>query len=439
MSRALDHVLRTPWAITRDALELVASIAARENRPIEVIERELGRDLKGTESVRIRDGVAVIPVTGPLFRYANLFTQISGATSFELLSLEFETALASPDVGAVVLAIDSPGGQVSGVDELAELIYRARGRKPISAHISGIGASGAYWLASAADEVSVSPAGMVGSIGAVMSITDYSKREEKDGVERIHFVSAVSPRKNPDHRNEQGSAEIQAVVDAIGLTFVQAVARHRGVTAEEVIERYGEGAVFVGAAAVEAGLADRVELLEDVIARLASGQRSSLASARPGVPGARSHQDTEDIMSDEKKAEAEVLTATQVTELHPEAATQLREQGAAEARAAFEGKEAAAASAERARILGIQALHAPGLENLRTELVNDPGVSVEAAAARILTAQGERARARGESYIESRREDEGRPGPAPSNGTDHADRDEKVRSILTAGRARHTA
>lgn len=120
---------------------------ARENRKTpEAIAREMGKDMKDANAASIRDGVAVIKVSGPLFRYANLMTRICGATSYELLAQDFNKAVQSPQIKGILLDIDSPGGEVNGCSELSDMIYQARGTKPIIAYASGACCSGAYWI-----------------------------------------------------------------------------------------------------------------------------------------------------------------------------------------------------------------------------------------------------------------------------------------------------
>src|SRR5678809_521246 len=165
----LPKTLLSPWAITQTGLELVISIASRSEFFSEVREQALlaqdGKPLANARSVVNRDGVALIPVNGPLFRHATLMTNVSGASSYETILKDFQAACESPDVEAIVLDIDSPGGEVHGAGELSTAIYQARGQKPIVAYVGGQGASAAYWIASAADKVVADPSAVLGSIG----------------------------------------------------------------------------------------------------------------------------------------------------------------------------------------------------------------------------------------------------------------------------------
>ncbi len=136
--RILGQIFGRPWAITRDGLQTV--IAAAERRgDIEAVLAKRGEKLGDTRHVEMVDRggptgiVAVIPISGPIFRYANLFTDISGATSVEVLAQDFRAALENKDVSTIVLNIDSPGGQVTGVNEMAQMIFEARETKPVIA------------------------------------------------------------------------------------------------------------------------------------------------------------------------------------------------------------------------------------------------------------------------------------------------------------------
>src|SRR5690606_38668081 len=139
---ALAAAMAEPWAITAEGLELVLAVAARENDvSIEALEAYRAKHVPTAERLERRGPVAILNVVGPMFRRANLFTAISGATSYDVLRRDLQAALDDPELRAIVLNIDSPGGTVNGVDELAKAIFDARARKPIVAYIGGTGAS----------------------------------------------------------------------------------------------------------------------------------------------------------------------------------------------------------------------------------------------------------------------------------------------------------
>ena len=202
MMKIWNRIAGEPWAITETAMQTILQIAMRENESPQAVAAKLGRELQNTYNVIERDGVAIIPVTGPLFRYANIFTSISGATSYELIAKDFRSALDNAKIHTVILDIDSPGGEVNGVSELASMIYEARGQKPIIAYASGDAASGAYWIASAADEIVSSETSALGSIGVVGM---YRKADDDKAIE---IVSSQSPHKRLDPASDEGHGRI---------------------------------------------------------------------------------------------------------------------------------------------------------------------------------------------------------------------------------------
>jgi signal peptide peptidase SppA len=272
---AIDLALAQEWAILPGALGEILAIARRQNDVTpQALEAYRARYAENGERLRIRDGVAIVDIQGPLFKKANLFQAISGASSYSIMARDFQTAVDDPQVTGILLNIDSPGGTVSGTDELATAIFNARGKKPIIAYASGMAASAAYWIASAADTIVLSEASMVGSIGVVMAIEDHRAADERRGIRTIEFVSSRAPGKRPDHDTDAGRAEIQRRVDDLEAVFIGAVARHRGVTPAKVATSYGEGGVEVGANAIKAGMADHLGTFEDAFAMVAgSGQR----------------------------------------------------------------------------------------------------------------------------------------------------------------------
>lgn len=109
MPRALELAASQPWLMLPDALDNLLTISDRMGDPMALTTKR-GEQLEDTRKVTMRNGVAVVPVVGPIFRYANLFTEISGATSTQILATDIQRALDDPKVRSIVLNIDSPGG-----------------------------------------------------------------------------------------------------------------------------------------------------------------------------------------------------------------------------------------------------------------------------------------------------------------------------------------
>lgn len=364
MRTALELAAGRPWLMTSEALDTVMTVADRQG-DVEALETRLGRSLDNTRSVTVRDGVAVIPVTGPVFRYANLFTEVSGATSTQVLATDIQTALDDPQINAIVINADSPGGEASGINELAEMIFQARGTKPIKAYVGGQAASAMYWIASAADEVIVDDTAQLGSVGVVLSLR---KREDKPGEKSYEIVSSNAPNKRPDLETEAGRAQLQTRTDELANVFLDKVARNRSIPREQVNDRFRQGGIATGALAVEAGMADRLGSLESLIAELAG----SSASNQP-----------RSITMTTVKTTAELQTAI-------EAGTDPKTIQIATAETVDTEKlRTEAAEAERQRCIGIQALAMPGFEKeVAAALVN--GDSVEATGLSLFKAAQDR-------------------------------------------------
>ena len=212
--------------------------------------------------------VAVIPIHGTLVRRTSGIEAESGLASYTGIAAQLDAALASPEIAAILLDIDSPGGESGGVFDLADRIRAASEVKPVWAVANDMAFSAAYALASAATRVFVARTGGVGSIGVIAMHVDQSVKDAQDGV-RYTAVFA-GERKNDLNPHEPISNEAHAVlkaeVDRIYDLFVETVARHRGLDADAV--RATEAGLFFGPDAVASGLADAVGSLDDALTQL---------------------------------------------------------------------------------------------------------------------------------------------------------------------------
>lgn len=224
-------------------------------------------------NVDIRDGIAILHIDGALTYRSNVWKAIFGMDTYDSIANAFNEIIANDDVKGVVLSIDSPGGILSGVSDLAELIYKNRGTKEcgIVAHSAGRMCSAAYWIASACERVIVSSVGEAGSIGvqAVVNNGDSAL----DGKQTTTILrSSLSPNKNLDPNTPAGRTALEKNIDAAAKVFLETIAGYRGTTFENVLENYGQGATFIGKDAVEAGLADGVDSLDSVVEKMIKHQ-----------------------------------------------------------------------------------------------------------------------------------------------------------------------
>ncbi|BAM87677.1 hypothetical protein S58_16690 [Bradyrhizobium oligotrophicum S58] len=346
-----DAALTANWAIDEGALRQMMDIAAREDRlDPQMLEAYRAQELARAERATVRDGVAIVDVTGPLFKRANLMTTFCGATAYETVRRDLQTAMDNASVRAILLNIHSPGGEAAGVAELASAIHDIRGRKPIVAYAGDQAASAALWTAVAADEFFVGPTASVGSLGVVAGYRDTSGQDAARGVKTYEFVSSQSPYKRVDLNTKEGRDRVQARVDSMAAVFVETVANYRGKSVDHVLEHFGQGDVLIGQAAVAAGMADGIATFEQVLASLARGDSPKATFGFNPAATGQMESETMDKTPEQLAAEAEAA-ASVATPKAVEPATVETVDPAAEAR-----------SAERKRVTDIMALTLPGYE-----------------------------------------------------------------------------
>jgi signal peptide peptidase SppA len=281
-----------PWAVTPEIAALGAELLGAEGtaalRRIAEIHAAVGTAVAAAgDGLRRSAGqVAVLPIVG-LLTHRGGMVESARTTSTAAVGEAVSALAADPAVASIVLEVDSPGGEVAGTIEAGDVIRAAARSKPIVAIANSYAGSSAYWLASQASELFVTPSGQVGGIGVFSAHEDQSKAIEAKG-RRVTLISAgkYKTEGNPyEPLGDEARAARQATVDHYYGLFVKAVARGRGVAPEAVREGFGQGRMVAAQAAVEQGMADRVGTLDDAIRRAAAlaGERrrgmSALASA----------------------------------------------------------------------------------------------------------------------------------------------------------------
>lgn len=406
---ALQFLASQAWALPPTMLADMQAIAMREVTAgrWEALTTQDGESLKAAPIVEVRDGVALIKVRGVVSRYASWMHDICGGTSTEALAKALSASIEDPKVRAVVLWIDSPGGQVNGLNEMAEMIFQARGRKKIVAYVGGQACSAAYWMASACSEVVIDATAELGSVGTVAG---FVIRPALEGEQRIEIVSSNAPNKRLDPTSEEGQAAVQAIVDDLETVFIDATARNMAVTRDKVLADFGKGGTFIGAKAVKQGLAHRLGSLEGLIAELS------------GRPQARTFPQTKAQTAATKNLGASTMpltiaegaTAAAVAEALkaqcPEAFASIAATGsagmeAAVAAARLEGiatGKLEGQTAETQRVAAVFAVALPGHEKLIQTLALDGKTTGGEAAAQIIAAE----KKGGSDYLQSSEETE---------------------------------
>lgn len=246
------------WAISKDWAHTLANWARMETFDPQALVTQAGERFgSGMTRTTVRDGVGIMQIRGPLFTHENFLTWLFGFDTYESLAKDFQNLMDDSNVKGVALNFHSPGGLTAGVDDLASMIYDARGIKPqgLVARAGGDMSSAAYWLGSSADQIHVASTGMVGSIGTVVQFT-------QEDPSTVTIVSDQSPMKRPDPATAEGQAEVKGLLNALSDVFISRVARNRGTTPENILENFGKGGVKVGQTAVDSGMADQVTTFE---------------------------------------------------------------------------------------------------------------------------------------------------------------------------------
>lgn len=269
MSQLLAYLAGRPLALAPASLEALLAMSP------------LGSPFEA-QSPSTDSATRVVTIGGPLLGRGNMLTRLFGLADYETVVGQVEEAVADPEVRRVVLDLDSPGGEAAGMFDGAQRIRELSRVKPIVAVVNSHCFSAAYALASAGTEVVVPRAGGLGSIGVIAAHLDKSAHDAKEGFRLTVLTHGAEKADLSPHAplSERARAKLQADVDELGSMFDSLVARHRGLDAETV--RGFEAGTFLGEAAVDAGLADRVGSLREVLAE-APERRSPFRqrSARP--------------------------------------------------------------------------------------------------------------------------------------------------------------
>ncbi|SNT42564.1 Peptidase family S49 [[Luteovulum] sphaeroides subsp. megalophilum] len=219
-------------------------------------------------------GLAVVPVRGILTPNMAQYERWFGWATYHGLAETLAHLAASEDAAAIVLEIDSPGGLVTGIEAAAEAIAAAAVVKPVHALVSPLAASAAYWLASQASEIVMTPGAVAGSIGVALTAAAHVQ-PGANGAQIFEMSSRHARAKRPDASTEAGRAELQRSLDEAEAAFHAAVSAGRAIPAAELAARLSVtddpqdgGATFRAPEAIRRGLADRTETRATFYARL---------------------------------------------------------------------------------------------------------------------------------------------------------------------------
>jgi len=269
MKHLLNKIASSRWAITPEALEAIWKLASREwtaadyetfhaasKGDLMALTADLGEPFGESNNAFVRGDTGVLLIDGPIIPRADNLDASSGLIGINRISEDFRALEADDSVKRIVMLLDTPGGEVTGVADFADMV-RASKKKTIS-YVYGMAASAGYWIGSAADEVVSTKTGMVGSIGVVSIF-------RKDDDDTIEIVSDQSPLKRANPETDDGRASIQEMLNDLADVFVADVAVNMGVKPKKVLSDFGQGAVVVAARALKAGMIDQINTLDELM------------------------------------------------------------------------------------------------------------------------------------------------------------------------------
>jgi signal peptide peptidase SppA len=396
------------WAIEPDILKSFCRLDE-----IKSLSFQSERRLSNTRSVLIRDGTAIIPLYGPITARSDLFSFFFGGTSLSDLAKDFQTALDDDQVKAILFDVDSPGGVALGPAEMADAIFKARGKKPIWSYVGRNCSSAAYWIASATEKIIANPSALLGSIGVVTTIP-VQEQPDLDGYKNIEIVSSNAIKKRPDPRTTEGMSEIKRELDDLESQFIESIAKYRNVSVETVKNDFGQGGVLIGKNAIANSMADGLGTYEEVLSQLnqkfSTNKKINLMSTNDGEASPEASSNLQFIQKNKKimnkeTIEKSAINADFIKSEFPEIAEKLAKENSAKIQSetketAFaEGKKAGffeGAESERKRILAIEEASLPGHEDLVAKAKQDAEMTADKLALQIVA----REKQRGTRFVE---------------------------------------
>lgn len=309
-ARIAKAVTETPWAITRDKLDEIEAVLNFHIQGNKFSPEELRARFGEPDppSAGKRGAVAVIPLQGVISHRMGGMTEMSGGMSTERFGKMFDDAMGDDSVSAIVADIDSPGGTITGVTELHAKIMAARGQKKLVAHVNALGASAAFWIASAFDEIWCTPSGSVGSIGIITAEhVDRSKQDEQQGIVRTTLSAGKYKGEGSGPLSDETKAWIKDRLETAYGVMTADIGAGRGIKASEVKAGYGEGRVLFAKDALKAGMIDKIGTFDELVGKL-TGRRQ--------VTGLRAKSELVDLQAEEPPA----MTLAEPAASEPDAA-----------------------------------------------------------------------------------------------------------------------
>lgn len=388
----LHELLTKPWAILPESLREICAIydahLRGEKQDLAAVEARLGRPLASEQQTyTVREGgVAVLPIEGVIAPKANLFTQISGGVSAQLLVKQLQSAGADSRVKSVLQVIDSPGGSVFGIPEWAGAVKEVAAVKPVVTVSDAQIASAAYWGGVAANAVYLT--GVTAQAGSIGVYARMARSQADPG--SIEFVRGKYKRSaiNGAEPSPEYLAYFEAYLDHMYSVFVDAVAQSLGTTTDIVLEHMADGRMFTGQQAIDAGLVHGIATVDALVEQMATNPEAFAKRRKAAMPMASapkaSAATVQQPIPPSKPSQGVSMNREELAAQHPELLRAIQDESFA-----------AGAKAERERIQAVEAALIPGHEKLIASLKfdgktsgGDAALAVNAAERQIREAQG---------------------------------------------------
>lgn len=301
--KSIPYPLRGAWLINDEGAALVmgvwetAQTTGRAERIALALEARDGQPFANERRCTVENGVAVMEIDGPLMRKAELFSDISGATSYQWIGATADALRADTSVTKVIIRANSPGGEAAGAGECAEKIARLAAAKHVEGYVETQAASAMLWLLVQCTHITAHQTAQVGWVGAVRTLVNDSARDEKDGIKRVQIVSKGAEKKRTYPVDGDVIERAQRNSDDWGQLFTAAVAAGRRVSVATVLEDFGGGDGMFAEQALSVGLIDAIGDFESTLAGLAG-----VVSANGDLTGARARQGDIQMAIDNKTA-----------------------------------------------------------------------------------------------------------------------------------------
>ena len=386
----LLDIISGQWAITGDVWQEIQALYFTHMRgekiDIKGLEAKVGMPFHKARQAGydVVDGKAILDVTDVLTPDLNLFSLLFGGTSTKQLISDAVAAMEDPSVNELIFRFNTPGGTVTGMFEALQALSQMKGQKPMIGIAEGMVASAGYLLATAMDRLYISSNTVqVGSIGVIWSHKDMSRALESAGIKVTDISSGGLKGIGSPYRpmTDVEKAIVQADVQEVAGMFFDAVSAARGISVDNITAL--QGGVLRGRKAIEAGLVDGVSTMDELL----NGNKA-VKSMTGGVRAGAKIKAKEGLS---------MMTKEEFMAAHPELYQAVVAEGKAGMDAAAAMARTEGVEAERARILGIDALNMPGHEKMIAEFKADGKTQPGEAAVKILAAE----KSKGASHLQA--------------------------------------